>query len=71
MSFHRSQSCTGSVLPPYKVGHLNSKIFLSEVSKKEKNVKKILEGKLKLSGSVTVGGSRLFSNWILDSRINQ
>ncbi|XP_052006929.1 E3 ubiquitin-protein ligase TRIM8-like [Xyrauchen texanus] len=39
----RSQSCTGSVLPPYKVGHLNSKIFLSEVSKKEKNLRKLLE----------------------------
>lgn len=39
----RSQSCTGSVLPPYKVGHLNSKIFLSEVSKKEKNLRKVLE----------------------------
>uniref|UniRef100_A0A672QVY2 Tripartite motif containing 8a n=1 Tax=Sinocyclocheilus grahami TaxID=75366 RepID=A0A672QVY2_SINGR len=41
---YESQSCTGSVLPPYKVGHLNSKIFLSEVSKKEKNLRKILEG---------------------------
>ncbi|XP_016400995.1 probable E3 ubiquitin-protein ligase TRIM8 isoform X2 [Sinocyclocheilus rhinocerous] len=39
----RSQSSTGSVLPPCKVGHLNSKIFLSEVSKKEKNLRKILE----------------------------
>ncbi|TRY74185.1 hypothetical protein DNTS_004354 [Danionella cerebrum] len=43
MLLDRSQACTGSVLAPYKVGQLNSKIFLSEVSKKEKNLRKILE----------------------------
>ncbi|XP_076830370.1 E3 ubiquitin-protein ligase TRIM8a [Brachyhypopomus gauderio] len=39
----RSQTCTGSVLPPYKVGHLNSKVFLTEISKKEKSLRKMLE----------------------------
>ncbi|XP_036429777.1 E3 ubiquitin-protein ligase TRIM8a [Colossoma macropomum] len=39
----RSQTCTGSALPPYKAGHLNSKIFLSEISKKEKSLRKVLE----------------------------
>ncbi|RXM99516.1 putative E3 ubiquitin-protein ligase TRIM8 [Acipenser ruthenus] len=38
-----TQTCTGSGLPPYKVGHLNSKLFLSEISKKEKNLRKMLE----------------------------
>lgn len=41
----RSQSCLGSGLPPHKVGHLNSKLLLSEVTKKEKNLHKMLEGK--------------------------
>ncbi|XP_036403224.1 E3 ubiquitin-protein ligase TRIM8-like [Megalops cyprinoides] len=39
----RSQSFTGSGLPPHKVGHLSSKLFLSEISKKEKNLAKMLE----------------------------
>ncbi|XP_018591768.2 E3 ubiquitin-protein ligase TRIM8b [Scleropages formosus] len=39
----RTQTCVGSALPPHKVGHLNSKIFLSEISKKEKNLRKMLE----------------------------
>ncbi|KAI1894268.1 hypothetical protein AGOR_G00114060 [Albula goreensis] len=39
----RSQSFTASGIPPHKVGQLNSKLFLSEISKKEKNVAKILE----------------------------
>lgn len=39
----RTQTCTGSGLPPYKVGHLNSKLFISEISKKEKNLRKMLE----------------------------
>ncbi|XP_062376353.1 E3 ubiquitin-protein ligase TRIM8a [Sardina pilchardus] len=39
----RTQSCIGNSLPPHKVGHLNSKIFLSEISKKEKNLRKMLE----------------------------
>ncbi|KAG7492571.1 hypothetical protein MATL_G00015860 [Megalops atlanticus] len=39
----RSQSCVGSALPPHKVGHLNSKLFLSEISKREKSLRKMLE----------------------------
>ncbi|XP_061086686.1 E3 ubiquitin-protein ligase TRIM8b [Conger conger] len=39
----RSQSCVGSALPPHKVGHLNSKLFLSEISKREKNLRKMVE----------------------------
>ncbi|KAG2463377.1 E3 ubiquitin-protein ligase TRIM8-like [Erpetoichthys calabaricus] len=39
----RAQNCTGSGLPPHKVGHLNSKLFLSEISKKEKSLRKMLE----------------------------
>lgn len=34
----------GSNLPPYKVGNLNSKLFLSEISKREKSLKRMLEG---------------------------
>ncbi|XP_035511191.1 probable E3 ubiquitin-protein ligase TRIM8 [Morone saxatilis] len=41
----RSQACVGSSLPPYKVGNLNSKLFLSEISKREKSLKRTLEGK--------------------------
>uniref|UniRef100_A0A3Q3A9G1 E3 ubiquitin-protein ligase TRIM8 n=1 Tax=Kryptolebias marmoratus TaxID=37003 RepID=A0A3Q3A9G1_KRYMA len=40
----RSQACVGSSLPPYKVGNLNSKLFLSEISKREKSLKRTLEG---------------------------
>lgn len=40
----RSQSYVGSTLSPYKVGSLNSKLFLSEISKREKNLCKMLEG---------------------------
>lgn len=43
--FCRSQTCVGSSLPPYKVGNLNSKLFLSEISKREKSLKRTLEGK--------------------------
>ncbi|XP_076855576.1 E3 ubiquitin-protein ligase TRIM8b [Brachyhypopomus gauderio] len=39
----RSQSFVGNSLPPYKVGSLNSKLFLSEISKREKNLCKMLE----------------------------
>ncbi|KAF4106405.1 E3 ubiquitin-protein ligase TRIM8b [Onychostoma macrolepis] len=39
----RSQSYVGSTLSPYKVGSLNSKLFLSEISKREKNLCKMLE----------------------------
>ncbi|XP_006630933.2 E3 ubiquitin-protein ligase TRIM8 [Lepisosteus oculatus] len=39
----RAQMCTGTALPSHKVGHLNSKLFLSEISKKEKNLRKMLE----------------------------
>ncbi|XP_030628518.1 E3 ubiquitin-protein ligase TRIM8a isoform X2 [Chanos chanos] len=39
----RSQACVSNVLPPHKVGSLNSKIFLSEITKKEKNLRKMLE----------------------------
>ncbi|XP_063050059.1 E3 ubiquitin-protein ligase TRIM8-like, partial [Engraulis encrasicolus] len=39
----RTQSCIGNSLAPHKVGHLNSKIFLSEISKKEKSLRKMLE----------------------------
>lgn len=35
----------GSNLPPYKVGNLNSKLFLSEISKREKSLKRMLEGR--------------------------
>lgn len=40
----RSQSCVGTALPPHKVGSLSSKLFLTEISKKEKNLRKMLEG---------------------------
>lgn len=43
----RSQACVGSALPPYKVGSLNSKLFLSELSKREKSLRKTLEGRIK------------------------
>lgn len=39
----RSQSFLGSGLPPHRVGHLNSKLLLSEVTNREKNLHKILE----------------------------
>lgn len=42
----RSQACVGSALPPYKVGNLNSKLFLSEISKREKSLKRTLEGRM-------------------------
>ncbi|XP_029383435.1 E3 ubiquitin-protein ligase TRIM8b isoform X3 [Echeneis naucrates] len=42
----RSQACVGSSLPPYKVGSLNSKLFLSEISKREKSLKRTLEAPL-------------------------
>lgn len=44
VSFCRSQACVGISLPPYKVGNLNSKLFLSEISKREKSLKRTLEG---------------------------
>ncbi|KAK2119119.1 E3 ubiquitin-protein ligase trim8 [Saguinus oedipus] len=43
----RTQTCTGSSLPPphsAKIGRLNSKLFLNEVAKKEKQLRKMLEG---------------------------
>jgi hypothetical protein len=47
----RTQTCTGSSLSPPKIGHLNSKLFLNEVAKKEKQLRKMLEGEgLKASG---------------------
>ncbi|CDQ76303.1 unnamed protein product [Oncorhynchus mykiss] len=42
----RSQGCVGSALPPYKVGSLNSKLFLSELSKREKSLRKTMEAPL-------------------------
>lgn len=36
----------GSGLPPYKVGNLNSKLFLSEIAKREKSLKRMLEGRI-------------------------
>ncbi|XP_017320197.1 E3 ubiquitin-protein ligase TRIM8a [Ictalurus punctatus] len=39
----RSQTSIDSALPPYNAGHLNSKVFLAEISKKEKNLRKMLE----------------------------
>lgn len=42
----RSQACVGGALPPYKVGNLNSKLFLSEISKREKSLKRTLEGRI-------------------------
>uniref|UniRef100_A0A3P9ISA5 E3 ubiquitin-protein ligase TRIM8 n=1 Tax=Oryzias latipes TaxID=8090 RepID=A0A3P9ISA5_ORYLA len=42
----RCQACVGSALPPYKVGNLNSKLFLSEISKREKSLKRTLEAPL-------------------------
>ncbi|KAL0964203.1 hypothetical protein UPYG_G00320690 [Umbra pygmaea] len=39
----RCQLYMGSGLSPYRVGHLNCKLLLSEVTKKEKNLCKILE----------------------------
>lgn len=41
----RSQACVGNSLPPYKVGSLNSKLFLSEISKREKSLRRMLEGR--------------------------
>lgn len=43
-SLLRSQTSIDSALPPYNAGHLNSKVFLAEISKKEKNLRKMLEG---------------------------
>lgn len=40
----RTQNCTGGSLPPPKIGHLNSKLFLTEIAKKEKQLRKMLEG---------------------------
>ncbi|PNI81875.1 TRIM8 isoform 4, partial [Pan troglodytes] len=40
----RTQTCTSSSLSPPKIGHLNSKLFLNEVAKKEKQLRKMLEG---------------------------
>lgn len=45
-TYFRSQACVGSSLPPYKVGNLNSKLFLSEISKREKSLKRTLEGRI-------------------------
>nr|XP_061807891.1 E3 ubiquitin-protein ligase TRIM8-like isoform X1 [Nerophis lumbriciformis] len=42
----RSQACMGNTLPPYKVGSLNAKLFLSEISKREKSLKRMLEAPL-------------------------
>ncbi|XP_077358285.1 E3 ubiquitin-protein ligase TRIM8-like [Festucalex cinctus] len=42
----RSQACVGSTLAPYKVGNLNAKLFLSEISKREKSLKRTLEAPL-------------------------
>ncbi|XP_010187259.1 PREDICTED: probable E3 ubiquitin-protein ligase TRIM8, partial [Mesitornis unicolor] len=42
----RTQNCTGGSLPPPKIGHLNSKLFLNEIAKKEKQLRKLLEGPL-------------------------
>ncbi|XP_030630154.1 LOW QUALITY PROTEIN: E3 ubiquitin-protein ligase TRIM8b [Chanos chanos] len=39
----RCQSCVGNSLPPHKVGNLNSRLFLSELSKREKSLAKMLE----------------------------
>ncbi|KAF7254015.1 E3 ubiquitin-protein ligase TRIM8 [Varanus komodoensis] len=39
----RTQNCTGGSLPPPKIGHLNSKLFLNEIAKKEKQLRKLLE----------------------------
>ncbi|XP_054615108.1 E3 ubiquitin-protein ligase TRIM8b isoform X2 [Dunckerocampus dactyliophorus] len=44
----RSQVCVGSTLPPYKVGNLNAKLFLSEITKREKSLKRTLEAALRL-----------------------
>nr|XP_009663930.1 PREDICTED: probable E3 ubiquitin-protein ligase TRIM8 [Struthio camelus australis] len=43
---NRTQNCTGGSLPPPKIGHLNSKLFLNEIAKKEKQLRKLLEGPL-------------------------
>ncbi|CAJ0961103.1 unnamed protein product [Ranitomeya imitator] len=32
----RTQTCTGGSLPPPKIGHLNSKLFLTEIAKKKR-----------------------------------
>uniref|UniRef100_H3CFF2 E3 ubiquitin-protein ligase TRIM8 n=1 Tax=Tetraodon nigroviridis TaxID=99883 RepID=H3CFF2_TETNG len=42
----RSQACVGGALAPYKVGSLNSKLFLSEISKREKSLRRSLEAPL-------------------------
>lgn len=57
----RSQACVGSALPPYKVGNLNSKLFLSEISKREKSLKRTLEGgitntEIRVQSSVVLSG---------------
>ncbi|XP_028822918.1 E3 ubiquitin-protein ligase TRIM8a [Denticeps clupeoides] len=39
----RTQMCIDAGLPPHKVGHLNSRIFLSEILKKEKSLRKMME----------------------------
>lgn len=42
----RSQASVGVALSPYKVGSLNSKLFLSELSKREKSLRRTLEAPL-------------------------
>lgn len=44
LCLNRTQNCTGGSLPPPKIGHLNSKLFLNEIAKKEKQLRKLLEG---------------------------
>lgn len=45
----RTQACTGNGLPPPKFGHLQPKPFLSEIGKKEKHIRKLLEGTISTS----------------------
>ncbi|CAL8382159.1 unnamed protein product [Gadus morhua 'NCC'] len=47
----RSQASVGSALSPYKVGSLNSKLFLSELLKREKSLRRTLEAPLTLSST--------------------
>ena len=47
--FFRSNSHLSSAIPPLRVGQLNSHHLLSELSTREKNMRKILEGKKKIN----------------------
>lgn len=59
----------GSSLPPYKVGNLNSKLFLSEISKREKSLKRTLEGKIPDGSRTLLSGVCFYLNYPLTSHL--